>query len=140
MWILQPPPYAYGHGYVHPYTTNASKRWRTVMAYNNRCTAWGYDCTRLKYWSNPTKTFTGDPLGDTHSENYKVLNNTAYTVANFRTQKIDSDFYSSFNSSSSGWSRDLNVLWGLVCARPTTDQPDRQISSHLLSVMGRMAT
>lgn len=105
-------PYAYGHGYVHPRTSDFSKRWRTIMAYNDRCEDWGYDCTRLMYWSNLNNTYTSDPMGDTHSENYRVLNNTAYTVANFRTQKIGSNFNSSFNSSSAGWSA-VNGTWVL---------------------------
>ncbi len=98
-------PYAYGHGYVHPYTTEVSKRWRTIMAYNTQCSNWGYSCTRLQYWSNPTKTYTGDPMGVTgSSENYKVLNTTAYTVANFRSEVIGNNFNSSFNGSAAGWS------------------------------------
>ncbi len=109
-------PYAYGHGYVHPYTTTASKRWRTIMAYNDRCTAWGYNCTRLLYFSNPTKTYTSDPMGTVgSSENYKVLNNTDYTVANFRTQIITDNFNSSFNGSSAGWSS-VYGPWGIGSA------------------------
>jgi len=105
-------PYDYGHGYVHPYTADASKRWRTIMADNNRCSEWGYNCTRLQYWSNPNKTYIGDSMGDSQSGNYQVLNNTAYTVANFRKQKIGNDFNSSFNSSSSGWAA-VNGTWRL---------------------------
>jgi hypothetical protein len=105
-------PYAYGHGYVHPKTTDPTKRWRTIMAYNNQCTAWGYNCQRLLYWSNPVRYYTKDPMGNTQSKNYLVLNNTDYTVANFRTQKISSDFSSSFNTSSSGWSA-VNGTWQL---------------------------
>jgi hypothetical protein len=97
-------PYSYGHGYVHPKTSDPNERWRTVMAYNNRCADWGYSCTRLKYWSNPSKSYGGDTMGDSYSQNYKVLNTTAYTVANFRTEVISSDFNSTFNTSSSGWS------------------------------------
>ena len=72
-------PYYYGHGY-----TNPPKRWRTVMAYNNACSDYGTSCTRLQYFSNPTKSYIGSALGDYYSENYRVLNKTAYTVANFR--------------------------------------------------------
>ncbi|HOZ37803.1 MAG TPA: M12 family metallo-peptidase [Anaerolineaceae bacterium] len=74
-------PYSHGHGY-----TNPPKRWRTVMAYNNACTDLGVSCTRLQYFSNPTKYYNGSVLGDSYSENYRVLNSTAYTVANFRVQ------------------------------------------------------
>lgn len=97
-------PYAYGHGYVHTGSTTAN-RWRTVMAYNNKCSDLGYTCTRLQWWSNPTKTYNTAAMGVTgSSENYRVLNNTDYTVANFRQQVIASDFYNSFNGSSAGWS------------------------------------
>jgi len=74
-------PYSYGHGY-----TNPPKRWRTVMAYNNACADVGVSCTRLQYFSNPKKYYNGSVLGDSYSENYRVLNSTAYTVANFRVQ------------------------------------------------------
>lgn len=101
-------PYAYGHGYTHPSAT-PSLSWRTIMAYNNACTAVGYNCTRLQYWSNPTKTYSGAAMGVAGSnENYKVLNNTAVTVANFRTAIIGSNFSSSFNTTSTGWA----PVWG----------------------------
>lgn len=98
-------PYAYGHGYIHPYSTDTGDRWRTVMAYNTQCSdSFGYNCTRLNRFSNPTKFWNSDPMGVVGlSENYRVLNQTAYTVANFRTQRIGNDFSSSFNGSTLGW-------------------------------------
>jgi len=75
-------PYAYGHGYV--YVTDA---WRTVMAYNDKCVDSATTCTRLQWWSNPNNLYVGVPMGDANSQNYMVLNNTDYTVANFR-QKV----------------------------------------------------
>jgi hypothetical protein len=105
-------PYAYGHGYVHTGSTTAN-RWRTVMAYNDRCSSLGYDCTRLQWWSNPTKTYNSASMGVAGtSENYKVLNNTAYTVANFRTAVIGNNFYNTFNTVSSGWSA-VTGSWAL---------------------------
>ena len=95
-------PYAYGHGYVHTGSTTA-QRWRTVMAYNDRCTSLGYNCTRLQYFSNPAKFWLSAAMGNTPAKNYLVLNNTDYTVANFRQTVIAPNFYSSFTSSSSGW-------------------------------------
>ena len=96
-------PYAYGHGYAHRGSTTA-QRWRTIMAYNDYCSVVGYNCTRLQWWSNPTKVWQGAPMGVVNvSENYRVLNNTAFTVANFRQAVIGANFYSSFTSSSSGW-------------------------------------
>lgn len=104
-------PYAYGHGHTYP-----PGSWRTVMAYNNACTAVGKNCTRLQYFSNPTKTYNTKPMGVAGtSENYRVLNNTAYTVANFRTTVIGPDFVSSFNGSSAGWTA-VKGGWGVNTA------------------------
>lgn len=76
-------PRTYQHG-----TTNAAAAspWRTVMAYNNACTAAGVSCTRIPYWSNPNVNYGGADMGDaTTRDNHRVLNETAYAVANFRT-------------------------------------------------------
>lgn len=96
-------PYSYGHGYVHT-GADAYNRWRTIMAYNDKCSSLGYSCTRVNYWSNPAKTYHGAATGTANTKNYQVLINTAFTVANFRSEIIADDFNSSFNSSSSGWS------------------------------------
>jgi hypothetical protein len=77
-------PYPYSHGYV-----NTVGRWRTVMAYNTECSAGGFYCTRIPYFSNPDVTYggapTGVPEGQYHAaDNRKTFSNTAYTVANFR--------------------------------------------------------
>lgn len=96
-------PYAFGHGYVNPGSTTPT-RWRTVMAYNDRCSDYGFSCTRLQYWSNPSKTYGGLSMGNSASQNYAVLNITDTTVANFRTAVIGSNFSNNFNSSASGWS------------------------------------
>jgi hypothetical protein len=93
-------PYPYNHGYV-----NLSARWRTVMAYNNQCadTAPYTYCTRLQYWSNPTKTYGGAVMGVTSlSENYLVLNNTASTVASFRQSSTPTTFNISGNAGIGG--------------------------------------
>ncbi|RDZ28723.1 zinc-dependent metalloprotease [Lysobacter silvisoli] len=71
-------PYAYGHGYRWQPATGA--RWRTIMAYN--CSP---SCTRLNYWSNPSISYGGVPMGTaTQSDNQRVLVNTKATVAGFR--------------------------------------------------------
>jgi peptidyl-Asp metalloendopeptidase len=68
-------PYAYGHGYRSP-----TSAWRTIMAYN--CPS---GCPRINYWSNPSNTFGGQAMGTTStSDNHRVLNNTAATVAGYR--------------------------------------------------------
>jgi hypothetical protein len=100
-------PYSYGHGYVK--TTGTM--WRTVMAYGDACGG----CTRIQWWSNPAKTYGGAPTGVSNTKNYLVLNNTDYTVANFRTQIISNNFNSSFNGSSAGWSA-VSSTWSLYNA------------------------
>ncbi len=93
-------PYSYGHGFVY-----LPSRWRTIMAYNDECadTAPFTPCTRIQYWSNPARNFGGVPTGTVTTKNYLALNNTAFTVANFRTKILGDDFNSSFNGSSAGW-------------------------------------
>ncbi len=90
-------PYTYCHGYV-----NVADQWRTIMAYNDKCDDSGSYCTRLQYWSNPDVPYGGDPMGISEgtsiacttgnlsnppcdADNRRTLNNTAYTVANFRS-------------------------------------------------------
>lgn len=110
-WL--PLPYIYGHGYVY-LGGSAPSSWRTVMAYTNKCTdTYGSGCVRLQYWSNNTKTYAGKPMGNSTAKNYIVLNKTAYAVANFRTTIIGSNFNSSFNGSSSGWSP-VTGSWGVL--------------------------
>ncbi len=80
-------PYKYNHGYYY-----SPGKWRTVMAYNNGCSAVGVSCTRIPYWSNPDKFYNGVAMGvsstsSTAADNRKTLNNTAYTVANFRASQ-----------------------------------------------------
>jgi hypothetical protein len=69
-------PYAYGHGYRAP-----DNSWRTIMAYN--CT--GSGCPRINYWSNPSNTYGGVPMGTyDKSHNQRVLVQTKATIAGFR--------------------------------------------------------
>ncbi len=77
--------YPYSHGYVY-----TPAKWRTVMAYGNQCTDNGYSCTRIPYWSNPNADYQGTPTGISQNasdsaNNALTLNNTATTVANFRS-------------------------------------------------------
>jgi hypothetical protein len=73
----------YNHGYALESPTPPGEPWRTIMAVDG-C------CTRVPYWSNPSKSspLGGDPMGvDTgikQSDNHKRLIETADTVANFR--------------------------------------------------------
>jgi hypothetical protein len=109
-------PYAHGHGYVHKGSV-ASQRWRTVMAYNNECADAGYFCTRLQYWSNSKKKYNTAAMGVKNaSENYRVVNDTAPQVAQFRSSVAGSGFSSSFNGSSAGWSA-VTGTWKLTKAK-----------------------
>ena len=41
-----------------------SARWRTIMAYNGQCEyVGGFHCARIPYFSNPDRTYNGDPMG-----------------------------------------------------------------------------
>jgi len=68
--------YPYGHGLC-----NVRARWRTVMAYNTNAR-----CPRIiPYFSNPKVRYRGLATGDPERrDNARVLNETAFTVANFR--------------------------------------------------------
>ena len=95
-------PFAYAHGF-----TNYQDGWRTVMAYNNRCSAASGSCTRLMYFSNPNNIYGGDPMGinsggptncvqgsttiepqTCQADNTSVLNSQAATNSQFRVSQI----------------------------------------------------
>lgn len=93
-------PHTYAHGYVN---TAPGARWRTIMAYNNHCSAQGFNCSRLNHWSNPNVLYNGAPMGvppgsstacslnnvnnpPCDANDQLTLNNTALTVANFRVR------------------------------------------------------
>lgn len=72
--------FPYNHGYV-----NVAGQWLTTMAYDDECYDQGVICYQLRYWSTPWLAVDGVPIGDqATADNVRVLNNTAYTVANFR--------------------------------------------------------
>jgi hypothetical protein len=87
--------YTYSHGKV-----NTPDRWYTIMSYYAECSDKGVYCNRVPYWSNPNVTYGGDPMGvpagtstscnvgdfnpNCDADNHLTLNNTAWTVANFR--------------------------------------------------------
>ena len=70
-WYVDPgtTPCEHHHGYVNQAALDlgasspASARWRTIMAYNDRCSVAGFNCTRVNLWSNPNLTYNGDVLG-----------------------------------------------------------------------------
>lgn len=107
-------PYTYNHGYVNTTdnwrTVMAYNDWCDCSDEASPCpddgsraTPGSPSCTRLVYWSNPGLTYGGDPMGvaggsstsctagsydpdpgTCDADNHLTLNNTAYTVANFR--------------------------------------------------------
>lgn len=71
-------PFAYGHGFCYP-----TGNWRTIMSYNSSCSA------RKQYFSNPTVLLNGVSTGTSSTNDVaRVLNETASTVANFRTASV----------------------------------------------------
>lgn len=67
--------YSYSYGHQDP------GYFRTVMAYS--CSV---SCPRVMHFSNPNKTYNDRPTGIADSrDNARTLNNTAQTVANFRS-------------------------------------------------------
>ena len=58
----------FGYGYVNQRAFEpgapVSARWRTIMSYNRQCAhVGGFHCPRIPYFSNPDKTYNGDPMG-----------------------------------------------------------------------------
>jgi hypothetical protein len=93
-------PYSYSHGYVF-----IPGGWRTIMAYNDECSAHNKYCTREPYWSNPNVMKDGYPMGvpagtstactafdrnhpACDADHRLTLNNTAATVASFRDSSL----------------------------------------------------
>ncbi len=67
-------PYAFGHW-------DSSANFRTVMSYSNPCPG----CARIPYFSNPSITHNGVPIGIANQrDNTRVINNTALTISQFR--------------------------------------------------------
>lgn len=80
----------YAHGYV-----DLANRFRSVMAYDDKCQAQFFSCLRIPYFSNPLVNFNNSayyamavsaPTGQLPtSHESRALNDTRETVANFRT-------------------------------------------------------
>ena len=98
-------PFSYGHGYQDP-----NGNWRTVMAYN--CSS---GCTRQLFWSNQNRTYGGTATGtSSRSDNTRVLNETAATMAAFRTAGTPSEWtevsHTGLSASSKNWVRYEQVI------------------------------
>ena len=90
-------PCAHHHGYVNQVALDLgalspeSSRWRTIMAYNDRCAVAGFNCTRINIWSNPNLTYNGDATGITignneSSDEVYAFFRMACLVASFRPE------------------------------------------------------
>ena len=78
---LSPDPY--NHGHTNPVAGN---EFRTILAYNNACSAVGLSCPRMSYWSDPNLTINGDVVGTAAtSDNARALDERAAAIAAFRT-------------------------------------------------------
>lgn len=64
--------YEYEHGY---YYIGAGTKFRTVMAYNNGCSAAGQSCPVVDNWSNPLIFISGNATGTFANENNAVVYN-----------------------------------------------------------------
>lgn len=74
-------PYSYGYWILNPVSSHYD--YRTVMAYDVP-SSYGYSSFRINYWSNPSISYNGLPVGSSEANNALTLNNTALTVAQFR--------------------------------------------------------
>jgi len=97
----------YSHGYVNP-----TNRWRTIMAYNNRCHP--AQCIRLPYWSNPSVHYNDVPTGidsgkidckagvvptvECDADTQRTLDNQWATVAQFRNRETIATIHKSVSS------------------------------------------
>ena len=72
-------PFAYGHGFRKSKPTGG---WRTIMGYACKD---GSCPNRLQFWSSPSLTFDGVPIGsETIEDNTRVWTERAATLAAFR--------------------------------------------------------
>lgn len=57
------------HGYINRTAINQgissgiSKKWRTIMAYNDECADNGFNCSRINRWANPNLNHNSEPTG-----------------------------------------------------------------------------
>jgi peptidyl-Asp metalloendopeptidase len=75
------------HGYV-----NLPAKWRTVMAYNNKCKKAGVYCERMPFFSNPNKAYKGDATGIDKNKsgaayNVDLIRSNRSLIAAFRNAK-----------------------------------------------------
>ena len=81
--------FCYSRGFSHIGGSSATS-WRTVLAYNNNCSAAVGGCTRLQYFSNPMVNYTdGFAMGDgPFRNNGLTLNKSVAAVSNYRATVV----------------------------------------------------
>lgn len=93
-------PYTYGHGF-----RNGDEGWRTIMSYDCRPSC----ATRINWWSDPLNTYNGEAMGTAATnDNARVLDETAATVASFKTGGTGG------SGSTPNFSAEVTGLWGYM--------------------------
>ncbi len=105
-------PFSYAHGYVD--TVN---RFRTIMSYNNRCSALGFSCAGIPYFSNPAVNYNGATTGVAGGTSSACAQNNANPAVNcdadeHRTFNETANNTSDFRSSQLTWTGAVNNQWG----------------------------
>lgn len=67
----------YNTGWITP-----DRKYYTIMGYARSC---GPSCVGVSQFSNPARTYKGQPLGDEYSDNARVLRETLPIVARYRS-------------------------------------------------------
>lgn len=72
-----------GTSYAYSYGHFVDGSYRTIMSYTTQCTL---GCPKSPHFSNPAVSYFGTPTGIAgQRDNHQTINNTALTVANFRS-------------------------------------------------------
>ena len=69
---------------------SSSARWRTIMARDTQCEDLGWECPRLKRFSNPDQRHQGDPLGVPASDSSKGVDGPANAVLTINENRQES--------------------------------------------------
>ena len=69
---------------------SSSARWRTIMARDTQCEDSGWECPRLKRFSNPDQRHQGDPLGVPASDSSKGVDGPANAVLTINENRQES--------------------------------------------------
>ena len=132
-------PYAYG--YIHCDETSYTDRWRTIMAYADKCTSF----RTAALFSNPERTYRGDPLGEAGlapstsrtegpADAVRALNRTRAYVSEFRqAPNITVSFGTGSYTATEGGS-------GAVVTVELSEAPTRPIEVPLMGMPGTGAT